>query len=406
MTTQIIGLTTPLMGLVFAAIFLLLWKQGGMGRHVLSLAAAYVMMALGFAATHFLDDAAPYLFHTTQVFYTAGTIFLIAGATGRIGRKPPLAHIGLVYAITAVTLAVAVFASEEAGPRLYIVNTGYGIMFLLGTMVLINSRRRELFDRLVILVFVLSTVNFFVRPVLALTLESSIPIAEYRSSVYYSVLNVAMAVMSLIVAITLIGACTADLIRAMRDRSERDDLTGLRNRRAFEHEVEQMLERAKNSDVDVGLVVADIDHFKQVNDLWGHQAGDAAIASFGRLIERNVRGCDITGRIGGEEFCIVVWDCDLAETARLAERIRIAFATQPQPCINEDIRLTSSFGVAGWYDAESYLKLFARADRALYCAKEEGRNRIVCERAKGQSDRPHGFESPRNEAQVARLKVG
>jgi diguanylate cyclase (GGDEF)-like protein len=122
--------------------------------------------------------------------------------------------------------------------------------------------------------------------------------------------------------------------------------------------------------------VADIDNFKQVNDIWGHQSGDEAISGFGRLIEGMVRGCDTAGRIGGEEFCIAVWNCPNEPATRLAERIRVAFARLEHAGIGSDIRLTASFGVATARAGENYRELFARADAALYLAKSGGRNQV------------------------------
>lgn len=380
MNTQIIGLITPIMAVVFIAVFGLLWWRGRMGDHVLAFAAAYAFFAVGFVVTHVFDETSPILFHVTQVFYTGGTISLIWGATSRVNRAISLPLLGTIYAISAVTLAIAVAASNDISPRLYIVNTGYGVMFTIGTLTLLQSRRREFFDRLVIAIFALSAINFLCRPVLVLLIEQNIPVGDYRDSVYYSILNLTLAIMSLLTAVTLIGVCVTDLVNSIKERSDRDLLTGLRNRRAFEGDIGQMLDRASNAGVPVGLVVADIDHFKQVNDLWGHQAGDHAIETFGKLIESMVRSGDVTGRIGGEEFCIAVWDCDLDETHRLAERLRIAFAQLQHEGISDAIRLTASFGAVEWSGKETYHRLFGRADQLLYDAKQDGRNRVASDR--------------------------
>lgn len=377
MNTQIIGLTTPLMALVFFATFLLLWWRGKMDAYVLGFAASYLFFALGFAATHLLDPTSAYLFHVTQVLYTAGTVSLLWGATRRINQPLMVGPIVVTYVVAAIVLAIAVAVTDDVAPRLYIVNTSYGVMFAGGALTLLHSRRRELFDILVIALFVASAINFFIRPVLTLLVEQSIQASDYRDSVYYSVLNLALAIMSLMTAMTLVGACVSDLVSTIRDKSDRDLLTGLRNRRAFEADIDDLLDRARHDDVPASLVVADIDHFKQVNDLWGHQAGDQAIANFGKLIQTMVRDVDIVGRIGGEEFCILIWNCPENSAHKLAERIRHAFAQMAHDGISENIHLTASFGVTEWRSGEPYRKLFARADSYLYDAKENGRNKVV-----------------------------
>ena len=175
----------------------------------------------------------------------------------------------------------------------------------------------------------------------------------------------------------LVGACLYDQIKAVREQADLDGLTKLRTRRAFEQGVVTLLERAKQECAPVSLVVADIDHFKAVNDVWGHQAGDKAIAQFGEIVRGTIRETDIAGRIGGEEFCILAWNCDEQAAVSLAERIRRKFAQAQIEGLPGDQRLTASFGVAGRGEGEGYGKLFARTDGALYAAWENGRNCIV-----------------------------
>ena len=181
-----------------------------------------------------------------------------------------------------------------------------------------------------------------------------------------------------------------DQTKAVREDAERDALTGLKMRGPFEAQAIAMLNRARDKDVPVSVIVADIDHFKRVNDIWGHQVGDTAIASFGDLLRSTIRDTDIAGRIGGEEFCILVWNCPEEPTLNLAERIRARFEQLPIEGISDDVRLTASFGVAQWVTDEGYGRLFARADAALYRAKEGGRN---CTSADGD-DRPRAVVSP------------
>ena len=117
--------------------------------------------------------------------------------------------------------------------------------------------------------------------------------------------------------------------------------------------------------------------FKQVNDIWGHQVGDGAIAAFGEMTANMIRGSDIAGRIGGEEFCILVWNADEAIAANLAERLRSRTTQLELSKDALDVRLSASFGVAERQSGESYRSLFARTDKALYEAKQGGRNRVV-----------------------------
>ena len=244
-------------------------------------------------------------------------------------------------------------------------------------MSLLGGQRREAIDKLIIVAHSILAAQFMIRPVLTLLVEQGIAAEGYRQSVYYSVLNLSLALISLMSAMVLVGACVYDQIKAVREQAELDGLTGLRTRRAFEQDVVELLERAKQECLPVSLVVADIDHFKAVNDVWGHQVGDHAIAQFGQIITGTIRDSDLAGRIGGEEFCILAWNCDETAAVTMAERIRCKFAQAQVKGMPEDHRLTASFGAAGRIEGEGYGRLFARTDAALYRAKENGRNRTV-----------------------------
>lgn len=377
MREQIMGLITPTMAIVFFAVFLVMWWRGKMGSYVLGFAATYLLFAIGFGTTHLFDTGSPYVFHITQFFYSMSTATAIWALTKRAGQPPYLGVLLVIYALSAATLAVAVATTPEISSRLIIVNVGYGAMYIVGVMSLLGGQRREAIDKLIIVAHSILAAQFMIRPVLTLLVEQGIAAESYRQSVYYSVLNLSLALISLMSAMVLVGACVYDQIKAVREQAELDGLTGLRTRRAFEQDVVELLERAKQECLPVSLVVADIDHFKAVNDVWGHQVGDYAIAQFGQIITGTIRDSDLAGRIGGEEFCILAWNCDETAAVTMAERIRAKFAHTQVEGMPDDHRLTASFGAAGRIEGEGYGRLFARTDAALYRAKEGGRNRTV-----------------------------
>lgn len=377
MQTQILGMVTPLMALFFAATFMVLWKVGRLQRHVLGFAVSYILSAIGFLITHFAPVDSLFTFHATQLFYSLACVFMAAAVCERAGQRLSLGSFAFVYAISAAVLAVAVGLTNDVGPRLIIVNTGYGIMFTICAATLLNARRRDIVDTAIIAVIVFQAADFFIRPNLTLLIEKTIPAQVYRDSLYYSLIGLSLAIKGVTTAMVLIGATMAEWTKTLRESGERDDLTGLFNRGAFEATMRTLIPRAEAEGRPLSLVVADIDHFKQVNDLWGHQAGDKAISAFGELLQGTIRGCDFAGRVGGEEFCIAVWNCENQPAEGLADRIRQAFARMSHSALNDDIRLTASFGVATARAGDTYERLFARADKALYHAKDTGRNRVV-----------------------------
>ncbi len=169
------------------------------------------------------------------------------------------------------------------------------------------------------------------------------------------------------------------LVRSLNELATHDGLTGLYNHRAFYAQLEDELARARRFERPVPLLMLDIDHFKTVNDTYGHLAGDAVLKGLGELLTRQARAIDRVCRYGGEEITVILPETDLDTAANAAERLRVAVEAQP---FNIDagspLRITVSIGVASWpAHADSAQALVAAADAALYAAKEGGRNRVI-----------------------------
>jgi two-component system cell cycle response regulator len=163
-----------------------------------------------------------------------------------------------------------------------------------------------------------------------------------------------------------------------------DPLTNLHNRRYFEAHAATALEQAIERGRPLSLLILDIDHFKVINDSWGHEAGDDVLREFAHRLRKNLRGIDLPCRIGGEEFVVVMPDTDMAIAAVVAERVRRKI--ERDLFIIHDgersIPVTVSIGAASLSGTdESLPSLLRRADKALYRAKNDGRNRVVADAA-------------------------
>ena len=169
------------------------------------------------------------------------------------------------------------------------------------------------------------------------------------------------------------------LRESLRRQSVLDSLTGLFNRRYFDETLKRELARSRRTAAALSLVVLDVDHFKSVNDGFGHATGDAVLRAIAQLVRQSIRDCDVACRYGGEELVILMPDCSQPDAARRAEALRADIAGAPPMADGGGPQaITASFGVAEYPihgpDAEA---LFRAADRALYRAKREGRNRVV-----------------------------
>jgi diguanylate cyclase (GGDEF)-like protein len=163
--------------------------------------------------------------------------------------------------------------------------------------------------------------------------------------------------------------------RRITQLSRTDPLTGLPNRRYFLERMEPAIAMARRHAFPLSLIMADLDHFKHVNDTFGHERGDCVLRSFACLLHAECRKEDLPCRFGGEEFVILLPHTDASHGASLAERIRTRFADQTTT-LNGEL-CTASFGVAPIQPDDTPGTLIARADEALYAAKAAGRNRTV-----------------------------
>lgn len=162
-----------------------------------------------------------------------------------------------------------------------------------------------------------------------------------------------------------------------------DPLTGLHNRRYMEEHLRTLVAQAVKSGRPLSLLIADIDHFKSVNDTWGHDAGDKVLRQVAQRFRQNIRSMDLACRFGGEEFVGIMPDLDLTRALQVGERLRASIAGDVFVVGSErPILVTVSVGLAtleGWDDAPD--NLIKRADQALYAAKREGRNRVMSDAA-------------------------
>jgi two-component system, cell cycle response regulator len=166
---------------------------------------------------------------------------------------------------------------------------------------------------------------------------------------------------------------------AMRFKATHDALTGVSNRGAILETLDREIIRSRRERLSLGVLIADLDHFKVVNDSYGHLAGDDVLREVSRRMQSEVRPYDSVGRYGGEEFLVLLPGCGNAETAEKAERLRRAISEQPFETQSKSLNISMSIGAVatGDWPKDVANQILQMADAALYHAKERGRNQTV-----------------------------
>ena len=374
MQTQILTMITPIMALIFSAVFAGLWWRDRSKSYILAYSAGFGGLFLTFAfAVILVPGRDIIIWNFIHLLACLGSTALVWGSARRLGGRSPMVACLAIWLVSSVLMSFGLYY-ENFEVSLIAQNGASGLIFMLASVVLWHASSPHILDRALIWVFAALAFHGLTRPLEAMLL-SSISVAS-AGPVLHAINIVALALLSSMMAMIMLAQLVLDKASAKTEEAGFDPLSGLPNRRRFEASAAAIHSRSVVEGKPVCLIMIDIDHFKQVNDTWGHAVGDQLIKNFGELIAGNIRPSDVGGRIGGEEFSIIVWDCDLDQGCKLAERIRLAAPHLRARRGEEDAVVTASFGVAQWLSNGAYATASNDADKALYRSKANGRNQV------------------------------
>jgi diguanylate cyclase (GGDEF)-like protein len=375
---KLLGLLNPIIACIFAMMFIVFWFRQREKSYILSIGLSFAGLGIGFLVSHFLIEKlslANLLF--IGVLYTLATTAIISGLYRRAGVAGGVGTL-LLIGFSGLALSTAVFLlSDNLNLRLYFTNATFGLLWAIGAWRLRKLVNGCGLDTFIMSVMIVISLQFIGMTAVTLNLSGVLTPENYSSSLHWRVINFSTGISSLVFALTLIAMCAIDLLNQVSLIANQDLMTGLNTRRAFESNAEQMMRKLDRTPLPVSLLILDIDHFKSVNDKYGHPVGDEVITQLGRLLSLRMRSADIAGRLGGEEFAVLLWNTDEVGARLLAEEVRSTFSTLPIDGIPDDKEITVSIGVAELLQLESYDSLYSRADKALYAAKNKGRNRVA-----------------------------
>lgn len=295
-----------------------------------------------FAANNFIQNR-PIL--GVAILIIIGT-FVANGAAIRLKKRPPIPFVVLLLPVTV------------------------GLIYSLATQGLYGAL--WCYPAVLFCFFVLST-----RAAIA----AGVCMLAFATPMVYVVVNqgtafrFAVSLSLTVVVVSIITSVVADLQRELFNQAATDPLTGALNRRQMETLLGDAVERRSRSAAPASVLLMDIDHFKVVNDSFGHHVGDEVLKNLVALLKRHVRKLDRVFRTGGEEFLILLADTKAAAVVTHAERLRVLISEAP---LTDKCKVTVSIGVAECAPNQKVESWIKSADDALYFAKQEGRNRVVC----------------------------
>lgn len=371
---QYFALVVPATSLLLGFSLVAAWNSLREQRYLLWLAAGYILIGIPLGLQSLMTNSQMANWAVlTGALYCTGSLASAQGFASRIGSQLMR---GPALLIIAVTLALLFYFSRVNNileARMLVLNTGMALLLALPLPTLLRNGMDTALERLLRLSYLALVIYSLMRPLVVFYLASQ-PLSNElsRSGLWLWMLAINL-MLNLWFVFLLLGGVVHGLMERLRHERNHDPLTQLLNRRAF-FEVAH-LRLARDRQRQWAVLACDVDHFKRINDTWGHAAGDHVLRHMGTLLKGLVRNHDIVARFGGEEFVLLLRCQDIDTAHAIAERIRTTLAATPCSPIKDT--LTASFGITLVTNPKDLADALERADLAVYEAKRNGRNQVV-----------------------------
>ena len=367
----LLALAHPLIALLLAAMFYGAWRYAHRQPQFLYFAAGFACYASGVSMQILLWP--PWLLANialTGVAFASAIFCFARGLTALEDRRLP--WLPAVFVLAAMLVIRMASAHDEALFRLRVATThiAAALVFLLALWQVRHMARGTALERLLFWCVAACSLSLFPRAMLATQPADRY---GYEHSLYWEVTQTSFYFFGIGVAFLMLGLTSMRTIASLSQASRRDPLTGMNNRSGLGEFLAARLPLCGS----YGLIMVDVDHFKRINDRYGHPVGDAVLKRLAAVMEQGIRTGDAVGRFGGEEFMVVLPEASEDETKRVAERLRTAAAAQDFSDIAPELHCTVSLGVGSFEHAVSFEQAYAAVDERLARAKRLGRNRVV-----------------------------
>ena len=319
------------------------------------------------------DDIYRWAIFTCLIFFisvlcTANSVYL------RLGIQTRWRYVIFTLIVAECCLAYFCFVKQSLDARLSIVAITSVLLCCNNITGLIKAHSSHFLDSLLKYSFYGMILAIVLRAILMIAIYNQVSWLENKDFIWASTQFLMLFFAVLLITIFVSCSIQDTLIRLSRERNL-DPLTGVLNRRALEEHVALLKTHDAHEKINA-LILCDIDHFKQINDAYGHHIGDSALKHVSNLMNKAIRKSDEIARIGGEEFLILLHDVDHDFAIMTAERIRNTIASTPLKVNDEYLEMTVSFGVSFFEHYNDYNQAFEESDALLYQAKRRGRNKV------------------------------
>jgi len=329
----------------------------------------------------------PEPFMITSYFSLIGGLLALAAALARFCRQPvPWGAIAAIVLGAVVVRWLIWGGARNTLPYELLFQAPFMAASGLCAWVLLRASHRQPLQIAAGTVFAIVALHFLAKPFLAVVLGSGRTAEDYITSTYALLSQASTGILLTAAGLLLLLLALQSIVRESQRAAETDELSGLANRRGFDLRCGRILAKAGDRAGPMSVVMFDIDHFKRINDTYGHSAGDAVIRGFAELLRREVPQAAVIGRMGGEEFALLFSRTGTDGAWRHAEAVRIAAARYAES--NPPV-FTVSGGVSALRREKGLSDAMRRADKALYQAKQAGRD-CVCIAEVADGDRPVG----------------
>lgn len=381
------GITLLIINLILASFFSCIWllsvflfKSSPQTSNNFALANVSFGLFLAFYLAR-SSYPTPLIFILSDVFVYLGCLMVKRGVDVFAEKKPKNLEFGLVFLLATIldiyarlndikVLGIVVTCAASVYPLTFAGKEAYQYM---------NQNFRKLYGVIIALPLFLMDALLILRIIDTLW-TSHVASIDLRSQSQFNTGFLIFMLMSMLgFNSTAIGLVISKMINKIQVLSQEDPLTKTFNRRHLNALAEMEIEKVRKNYYPLSIVLLDIDHFKKVNDDYGHAAGDAALVSCVECIKKNVRKTDYVGRLGGEEFCVLLPNTTLDKAQEVAERIRTTIEEKPIVYQEHTIFITASFGITSFNSTiqNEWSNLLNKADVAMYQAKHNGRNQVI-----------------------------